>query len=386
MKILNKKLKIFYVANARIPTEKAHGIQIMKMCEAFAKAGTEVTLILPRRRNPIKGDPFSYYGVKPIFKIKKLPALDMLFINIPFTFILTTIVFSISVFFYLLFKKKDYIVYTRGEIILSLAKFISSRLFWETHIKPSNINLYKKAIKKIRGLIVITKYYKDLLVEEFNIPSDKISYSPDGVDLRIFDIDISKYEARKELGLPTDKKIIVYTGSLLKWKGVGSLVESAHFLDDDNLIYIVGDLKKDKEYYSPPNDLSYNVNFVGLKPYGEIPLWLKASDTLVLTGTNKNDMSKYYTSPLKLFEYMASGRPIIAPNISSFLDVLSDENSFLVEPDDSEKLADKIKLALENQEKADLIAKRAYSDSKDYTWDKRAENIIQFIKMNIEKI
>ena len=64
-------MKILYIANARMPTEKAHGIQIMKTCEAFAELGHEVELILPWRFNPIKEDIFEYYNVKKNFKIKK---------------------------------------------------------------------------------------------------------------------------------------------------------------------------------------------------------------------------------------------------------------------------------------------------------------------------
>ncbi|MCR4283770.1 MAG: glycosyltransferase family 4 protein [Parcubacteria group bacterium] len=380
MKISNGKLKIFYIANARIPTEKAHGIQIMKMCEAFATKGADVTLVLPKRRNPIKQDPFSYYEVKPIFKIKKLPSLDLLFIDSPVTFILSALVFSISVFGFLFFRKKDYVVYTRGEIILFLSKFLSRRLFWETHIKPSNIDRYKKAVRKIGGVIVVTKYYRDILIKEFNVLPEKLLYFPDSVDLDIFDIDIDKGEARRRLNLPIDKKIIVYTGSLLKWKGIETLIESANFLDDDNLLYIVGDLKKDDSYYLPLVKSSPNIKFVGLKPYGKIPLWLKASDVLVLTGTEKNEISKYYTSPLKLFEYMASGKPIIAPRLPSFLDILNENNSFLVDSDDPRKLADRIKFVLANEAQVQGITEKAYNDSKNYSWNKRSESIKNFIE------
>ena len=62
-------MKIYYIANARMPTEKAHGIQIIYMCKAFADAGMDVELVIPRRLNPIKDDPFDYYGVKRNFRI-----------------------------------------------------------------------------------------------------------------------------------------------------------------------------------------------------------------------------------------------------------------------------------------------------------------------------
>ena len=71
-------IKILCLANVRVPTEKAHGIQIMKMCEAFARRGAEVELVVPRRRNLIVTDPFKYYGIPMrTFTIKKLPSLDV---------------------------------------------------------------------------------------------------------------------------------------------------------------------------------------------------------------------------------------------------------------------------------------------------------------------
>ena len=74
-------MKILYIANIRLPTEKAHGIQIMKMCEAFADIGHKVELIVPWRFNFIKIEPFEYYGVKKNFKITKLPSLDLVWLG-----------------------------------------------------------------------------------------------------------------------------------------------------------------------------------------------------------------------------------------------------------------------------------------------------------------
>ena len=65
--------KITYIANIRIPTEKAHGLQVMKSCEAFAYMGIDVSLMVPKRMNPIKEEPFSYYGVKQNFNVVTIP-------------------------------------------------------------------------------------------------------------------------------------------------------------------------------------------------------------------------------------------------------------------------------------------------------------------------
>jgi len=71
-------MRILYIANVRMPTEKAHGLQIMKMCEAWSDNGHEVVLMAPARFNYIKADPFDFYSARRNFCIKKIFTLDFL--------------------------------------------------------------------------------------------------------------------------------------------------------------------------------------------------------------------------------------------------------------------------------------------------------------------
>src|SRR5574343_570990 len=69
-------MKLLYISNQRLPTEKAYGLQICKMCEAFADLGIELELLVPTRRNSITKDLFEYYGIRRNFKTKIIPSLD----------------------------------------------------------------------------------------------------------------------------------------------------------------------------------------------------------------------------------------------------------------------------------------------------------------------
>src|SRR4051812_2073820 len=71
-------MKLLYLAAVRLPTEKAHGLQIMKTCEALAESGIEVELVLPTRRNTFPEDPFTYYRVKPVFKLTQVMVPDLI--------------------------------------------------------------------------------------------------------------------------------------------------------------------------------------------------------------------------------------------------------------------------------------------------------------------
>ena len=159
-------MKIIYIANARIPTEKAHGIQIMKMCESFA-LGNDLELILPRRLNKVKAEPFSYYGMAKTFKITKLPCIDL----IPFSRHLgnlglwvESLTFFFPTFFYVIFKKAD-LIYTRNKFILSLALF-RRNFIYEAHTFPNNYFLYSFFLKKTKGIVTITQNLKNLFLEK----------------------------------------------------------------------------------------------------------------------------------------------------------------------------------------------------------------------------
>ena len=372
-------MKIIYLANVRLPTEKAHGIQIMKMCETFANVGLKLELVLPWRFNRIKEDAFDFYGVKRNFKIKKIFSLDLIFLNIPkICFWIQSLTFFISAFFYLLFKKTD-IIYSRDYFSLYLLSFSKKNLVCEIHTFPKNFILPKRVFKKAKNIIVITKGLKESLIKK-GIDKNKILVAPDGVDIEKFDIDISREDARKKLNLPQDKKIALYTGHLYKWKGAQVLAEASKFLDKDTVIIFVGGTEKDEKRFKEKNKDIDNILILGYKPYFEIPYYLKAADVLVLPNSGKTEISKGWTSPMKMFEYMASKRPIIASDLPSIKEILDENNAILVESDDSHNLAQGIKQALKNPNLSVKISLQAFKNIQQYSWINRAEKIISFIK------
>ena len=70
--MFSKKDKIYYITNARMPTEKAHGYQIAKMCEQFAALGHQVVLAVPRRFNTLKDSIYTYYDIEENFCVEQL--------------------------------------------------------------------------------------------------------------------------------------------------------------------------------------------------------------------------------------------------------------------------------------------------------------------------
>jgi glycosyltransferase involved in cell wall biosynthesis len=371
-------MKLIYIANARIPTEKAHGVHIIKMCEALASTGFDVQLLLPRRKTPITADPYEYYGAAHSFSIVRLPTLDWLFLG-KLGYLIQLLSFTACVAFYCnRHNAEDTIIYSRGEIAALLAFLMrpSFKLFWETHILPGRLYLYHKLLRQAVGIITVTTYYHQELQHLFPFVAEKLFLIPDGVDSVLFANHISKDEARKKLDIASDGRIVVYTGSDAAWKGLGTLKEAAALLAPKGITVIfVGKIT--------PSPKIKKENFIGVRPYHEIPLWLSAADVVVLTGTKRSMISERYTSPMKLFEYMASDRPIVVSDVPSFRDILNEDSAYFVAPDDAVAMAQGIESVLHNPDIAKTRAARALSESKRYTWSARARLLRSFMYQRI---
>ncbi len=390
-----------------MPTEKAHGIQIMKMCEAFASSNLfsrasgfktssqnlkiEVELIVPKRLNKIKDDPFEYYETDNVFKITKLPCIDL----IPLSGFLGKIAFWIELISFLisakiyLFSKKFDIFYTREQI----AGFFWRNAVLEIHSLPFKKNwIYKKSWRKSRALIVLTKFIKDDLIG-IGVPEKKILVAADAVDLNKIDVFFSKEEARQKLDLSKNKILVGYVGMLKTMgmeKGVDVALKSLKLLNGDAFLVLVGGSNEDILFYKKLAEnlgLKDRVLFVSRVKHNLISLYLKSFDVLIAPFPSFTHY-KFYMSPLKIFEYMASRRPIVASDLPSIREILNDPstssgqgNAVLVEPDNPQALARGIKKVLENKVLAEKISNQAFQDVKQYTWEKRAKKILSFFDL-----
>ncbi|MFA6428761.1 MAG: glycosyltransferase family 4 protein [Candidatus Buchananbacteria bacterium] len=385
-------MKILYFSNSRIPTEKAHGVQIIKMCEGFALSGeaneqsVEVELILPTRKNqPFFGqDAYDYYQVRKNFKLVKIFSCDPVFLLkfISGLYIKVQLSFFIcSLFLYLLFIKKDKetIFYTRDEYLLPLLQFFSNKVVWEAHNLPRNKRYYQKYWRRCFKIIAISKGLEDELVT-LGLSGSLIVVAPDAVDLKEFSRILDQAdEVKKAYGLAFNKKIILYSGHLYEWKGARILAQAAQYLLDNCLVVFVGGTTEEVGKFRKEFSGSKNIIFLGHQPFSQIPRILQAADVLVLPNSAKSKISSQYTSPLKLFEYMATGRPIVASALPSIKEILNQDNSVLFEPDNAQALAEAIIKVLKDEAFSARIAKQSWLDVQGFSWTNRAKKIIATI-------
>lgn len=361
----------------RLPTEKAHGIQIMNTCSALAQKGIDVELIISDLQNNQVKDAFDYYDLPRNFKITKLKVNNL---RPPFLFffIFQRLLFSIKVF--ILLYKSDLnrsVIYSRDEFVLSIFSLKFKNLFWEIHEERNNF-FARIIYKKLSGIIAITESLREF--SEQYIDKNKIVVIPDSVNLKKFKINENRESSRQKLNLPQYDKIITYIGSigLYSWKGVDIFLEASNYLRDYRFLIVGGyedEISNLKDRYK-----NNNVIFVERQNPSIIPLYQKASDVLVIPNKKGNIVSEKYTSPMKLFEYMASNVPILASDLSSLREILNDDNAVFFNPNDSLDMSKKIDYILNNQKLVEEKAVRAMQDVEKYTYEQRASGIINFIK------
>lgn len=367
-------MNIHYIANMRWPTEKAHGLQIAKMCEAFADLGHDVTLVLPWRFNSVEGDPYEYYRVKRNFKMVSLPALDAIPFGY-FGFWLLYISFAVSVFFYALLHRRD-IFYSRDELPLFCVSLVAPQVIWESHTGRYD-ELVRRLLSRMRGLVVISKGLRDFYVAR-GVSESAIAVAHDAISPEDFEVGESKEESRKRLGIPQGARVALYIGRLDGWKGVDTLLTASELMREVLVVMIGGE----QHQVAALRKKHPHVLFLGPRPYRELADNQAAADVLILPNTGKDEISVHYTSPLKLFTYLISGRPVIVSDLPSIREVVSEKEVYFFAPDDAASLTHTVRHAIANRIDAMGRCEAARALVTKHTWHARASAIAQaFLKV-----
>jgi glycosyltransferase involved in cell wall biosynthesis len=398
---------IFYLSNERLPAKLACTIQQMVMCEAFACSGANVTLLYPHYFDmpPASAAEIQrFYDVEPIFDIQRLPSLLSLSkplvdgrrrLKIPF-------IGGCSIYFSTWRYARN--LFRSGKLDASAAIFCRTvtgaqaflqlkhkiaratpfKVIFEVHSLDQQTprRFFFEVLKKADGLVTVSHAIKKALVEDIGIDPHKILVASNGVRNRLLQAPpLSRDEARARLNLP-DVPLIVYTGQLLPGKGVHILIEAARFFDSSVQFLVVGGHGKYFEQMRQwiENEKLTHVKMTGFVPPAEIPIYLAAADLLILPTVDEH-LDSAYTSPLKLFEYMAACRPVVSSDLPVLREILCDgENALLFHAGDADDLAAKIKHLLGDKKLAKRLVEQAFHDVQDFTWEARAEKILAFVK------
>ena len=233
--------------------------------------------------------------------------------------------------------------------------------------------------------VAITQGVKIDMIKYFSIQSDKIRVFNSGVDIAFFRAIPQNEEIFQKLFPKTkNKRVIAYFGSFQTWKGVDTLVHACRHLNKDEIHVImvgsgsVADKKRLFDLYESYN-LSQILTISEPLSRREIVNCMKNAN-IGIVPNNKEFISAKYTSPLKIFEYMACDCPIIASNLSSINEVLEpDINCLYFEPENAKDLSSKINKLLNSDALRENIVMHNRTLVENYSWIKRAKKIYDFI-------
>ena len=380
-------MKFLYIHNEEITSIRANLVQVLSMCNAFRSLGINIELALPNNKQRYE-NPDEYilnnYGINNKLRlsyykrIRFLKRLSMLGSYFGVRKLLKT-------------SKAD-VYYTRDPLIFTLVAKKKLPVIFEAHNSKMHINIKildrywtKKVVESSKrsnciGFISISnnlaKYWKNN-----GVPQEKLLTLHDGFNDHLFEKKIDSNESRERLNLPKDKKIISYTGSLNPDRDIEKIIKIAKYFPDE-LILIVGGPLSMVEHYRNLTEINNvaNILFTGPVDHRKIPQYLYASDVLLAIWSDKVPTINY-CSPLKIFEYMATGRIIIADNFPTIREVIKhEENGLLVSPWKLNELVEQVRRALYDRNLEQLGERARIEAFEKYTWNKRAKEIIKKIE------
>lgn len=369
-------MTLFYIANGAYPSRSANSIHVMKMCQALNKE-VDVTLIYPSQGKG-QADLFDFYSIANPFNAVALPLLSWLKGR--------SYVYEFLAVLYVLFKRGD-TVFTRRIWVSFFCVLFGIKVILESHA-PYEKTVERTAFrwlsrrKKLVLFVVITEALKTHFIEALPSIQAKIYVSPDAADVLPENVPVKRFN-RKDFS-----SHVGYVGHLYSGKGM-ELIKAVAELDESICYHIVGGLEEDVKRWKASCGKLHNIVFYGFVQQAKISSYLQSFDVLLLPlqpkvyafGSTENGSSSdigKWTSPLKAFEYMSAGKPIIASKLPVLKEVFTDGvNCFLCGYDEPQAWLEAIKMIEEDASKAYSLAveaKRIFLEK--YTWDIRAKNCL----------
>lgn len=377
------------VANTRLPSQRAQALQVVQSAAAFSRAGCDATILYADRRAAIElprgQDVFDYYGVPagPRPALEPVPCLDWIdAVPRQLQYLPSRaqeLTFARNATRRILDRHRDALVIAREiECGRGLARRGFERLVLEIHRVPGG-KLRRRwlldAARGALGVIAISGGVRDDLLR-LGVDAAKVRVEHDAIEPARFAALPSRAVARAELGLDANARIAVYTGGLLEWKGVDVLVDAARLLPDVQVV-IAGGMDRDVERLRAHASGLAQVRIDGFQPPSRVALYLAAADVGVVPNRAQPAISARYTSPLKVFEAFATGLPLVASDLPSLRELLTDGlDGVLVAPDDAAALARGISRLIQDEPLLRSASVRVLQRSREHTWDARAHRIL----------
>lgn len=364
-------MKIACISTSRIPSDTANSIQVMKTCQALARLGHSVHLLVPGDSRTAWDELAERYGLSTPFDITWIPALPRL-------------------------KRNDFawsairrarrlqagIVYTWTGQSAVFALLQKIPVIFEAHDLPTGKfgPLWFRAFWKLPGkkrLLPITQALLERLERRFGpMPREQVVISPNGVDLEQYP-QRSQVEARRALALP-EKTTVLCAGHLYAGRGASLFLALASCFPATSFIWVGGRPQDVAAYQAKAAEAGLaNVIFTGFVSQRALPEYQAAADVLLMPyarsiAGSSGGNSAEICSPMKMFDYLAAGRAIITSDLPVIREVLNERTALFAVPEDLESWREALNRLLHDENLRARLGEQARADAARYTWLQRA--------------
>ncbi len=380
-------MKVACISASRIPSDTANSIQVMKACQALAQLGHQVRLLAPDPGTPVPGTPGSaaagwealagQYGLTSPFEVRWLPSRRGLRrYDLALAAVRQARAWGAGLAY----------VWPLQAAVLALLWRLPLAL--ELHGEPEGRfgpRLFRLVLQLpgSKRLLPITEALARSLQARYpsSLRPEQWVVAPNGVDLERYRDLPEPAEARQQLGLP-ERPTAGYTGHLYPGRGMGLLAALARRFPEYQFLWVGGRAQDVRAWQNRlSGDGLNNVRLTGFVENRFLPLYQAAADALlmpyetVIAGSSGGD-SAAYASPMKMFEYLATGRPILSSDLPVIREVLDERVARLCPPEDVEAWAGALAELMADGAARRSLGDRARRLAARYSWRARAQKAL----------
>jgi len=390
-------MKIIYISSEDMRKEGAGKTHFIEVTQNLVKLGNELLILLP--------------GYQP--RDRKNYGLSVCYVPTFRKNVLSYLLYEINSLLYLTFyilKWKPDVIYLR-QGLFEVFPPILARLFGVPYVIEKNGIMedefrsrgFSEIVIKILRLaeeinfrlsdkiVCVTEGIKREIVRRYKVNEGKLVVIPNGANIELFR-PLDKHECRRKLGLEEDAFYIGFVGSFAPWQGLDILIEAAKQLKEQGYCQIkyilVGSGERELSLRQKVREykLEQEIRFIGRVTYEQVVYYVNACDIAIAPFTKERN-SIIGVSPLKLYEYLACGRPVIASRVDGIKEVIEEGKcGYLFEPGDAEELAKRI---IQSYQERDTLQEmglrgRRLVENK-YSWRMTAKRIVKVLNEIIEK-
>lgn len=379
--LIDLSMRLFCIYHHPLPTRAADTIQIMKMSQAFQRAGHDVTLFTARAAG-FDGDMnalWEQYGIATPFNIEFLTGIKTLRGH--------DIALKAA---WRARQRGAGLVFARGPLGGMWAAQLGIPTVFDAH-GPPGTRMGKRYLRRMiagRGfsrLVVITNPVKQAFLKEYAglLETRQVFVDPNGIDMEHF-ADLPSPDVARSQKRLAEKFTVGYTGHMYPGRGIELVLALAARLLDLQFVLVGGTESDIHKWRSQAGEQGLeNIVFAGFVPNADLPGYYAACNVLLMPYQRKVAVfggvgdSSAYMSPMKMFEYMASERLIVSSDLPVLREVLNETNAVLCDPQAVDQWQTAIERARNDPTWASQLAQKARQDVSEHTWQRRAQRILE---------